>query len=263
MITCIIVDEPRTNAALQESLAAFCTNAVEVIYSCTLPEDALPVIAANTPDLLLLNIESEGLGAFGLLKKISNFRMEVIFTATEPSMAMRTFRYSPVDFLLKPVNPLYLRRGVERCQKRLKEKRHLQYLEEQIGQRQMDKEGSNKIILHTEEGLIFLKTQNILRIEAQRGYSLFYLKNGRHIIVSKSLKTWEKMLQAECFYRVHDSHLVNLRCVERFLRKEGGLLLLSNEDEVPVSRRRKDELLSKLINFMGDSVDMAQNMAAA
>ncbi|TAK41821.1 MAG: response regulator transcription factor [Saprospiraceae bacterium] len=263
MITCIIIDEPRTTAALKESLAACCTNTVEVIYSCILPEEALSMIAAKTPDLLFLNIEAGGLGAFGLLEKIANFGMEVIFTSSEPSLAMRAFQYPPVDFLLKPVNPLYLRRAVERCQKRLKEKRHLQYLEEEIGQRQIDNEGPSKIILHTEEGLIFLKTQDILRIEAQRGYSLFYLNNGRHIIISKSLKTWEKMLQAECFYRVHDSHLVNLRCVERFLRKEGGLLLMSNEDEVPVSRRRKDELLSKLINFMGDTVDMAQNVAAA
>jgi two-component system, LytTR family, response regulator len=263
MITCIIVDEPRTTAALQESLATCCTNTVEVIHTCTLPEEALPIIAANTPGLLLLNIESEGLGAFGLLKKIANFGVEVIFTASEPSLAIRAFRYSPVDFLLKPVKPLYLRRAVERCQKRLQQRQQRRYLEEQIGQRQIVKEGPNKIILHTEEGLIFINTMNIVRIEAQRGYSSFYLKNGKHIIVSKSLKIWENILQQECFHRVHDSHLVNLRCVERFLRKEGGVLLLSNEEEVRVSRRRKDELLSKLVDIMGDSMDMSQNIATS
>ncbi|MFQ5446715.1 MAG: LytR/AlgR family response regulator transcription factor [Saprospiraceae bacterium] len=263
MITAIIIDELRTTTTLQDYLADCCTNTVEVTFTCTLPEEALPVIAANPPDLLLLNIESDGLGAIGLLKKIANFNVEVIFTASSPSIAIHAFRYSPVDFLLKPVKPLYLRRAVERCLKKLKDKQRQQYLEKQINQRQYEKGSPAKLILHTEEGLIFVGVNDIVRIEAQRGYSSFYLKNGEHIIVSKSLKIWENILNQNCFHRVHDSHLVNLRCVERFLRKEGGVLLLSNEEEVQVARRRKEELLSKLTGLMDGTEEAASGQATS
>ncbi len=257
MITSIIIDELRSITCLKEILSGCCSNTIEVTFTCTLPEDALPVIAAKTPDLLFINIESKGMGAFNLLNKIADFDVQVIFTASCPSTAIQAFKYSPVDFLLKPIKPLYLRRAVERCLERLKGRQRRQYLEGQLDQPQNDKDSQNKIILHTEEGLIFLDTMNIVRIEAQRGYSTFFLKNGKRIIVSKSLKIWENILQHECFQRVHYSHLVNLRYVERFLRKEGGVLLLSNQEEVQVSRRRKDELLRKLGGLMGDTIEQA------
>ncbi|RME06566.1 MAG: LytTR family transcriptional regulator, partial [Bacteroidetes bacterium] len=107
----------------------------------------------------------------------------------------------------------------------------------------------HKVVLRTEEGLSLISIQNIIRIEADRGYSIFYLGNGERIIVSQSLKLWDSMLNKYGFFRVHESHIVNLAFVKKFLKKDGGIITLKNGDEIYVARRRKEDLLQRLIEL--------------
>jgi len=160
--------------------------------------------------------------------------------------AVRAFNRSAIDYLLKPVNPIDLCQAVQRCQKKISEAQHHGQLEILLANYNGKGKKGDTVVLRTEEGLTFLKVENILYLLAQGAYTLFHLRNKGKIVVSQTLKQWEQRLDGHRFFRIHDSTLVNLNHVERYLKEEGGKVLLLEGIKLNVARRRKDKLVEKL-----------------
>jgi len=245
MISAIIVDdEPYSCEALSTLLERYCPE-IKVLDICYSASDALKSIHEQRPQILFLDIEMPHMNGFEMLEKLPELNFKLIFTTSYDQYAIKAIRFSALDYLLKPVDKDELQKAVKKA---LDTSDHPlpQQLEVLLHKLSHPKVAINKIAIPTIEGLQMVLVENIIRCEADRNYTNLFLKNKDKITASRNLKDLEEMLEDYSFIRVHHSHLVNLNEVEKYIRGEGGYLIMSDKSTVDVSRSRKEILLKKL-----------------
>jgi two-component system, LytTR family, response regulator len=240
----LIDDEMHCLKTLSMLLKEYCPN-VQVIGKCENGEEGIEAIKKLKPDLVFLDIEMPHMNGFEMLEKFSEVSFAVIFTTGYDQYAIKAFRFSALDYLLKPIEASELKKAVERVD------RHLQHPLPQQLEILLQKINSqstpiNKVALPTMEGLQMIPVDSIISCESDHNYTLLLLKNKQKIIVSKILKDIEEMLEEHSFLRVHHSYIVNLNEINRYVKGEGGYLIMSDGSSVDVSRSRKEILLQKL-----------------
>lgn len=182
---------------------------------------------------------------FELLKKYEDVPFDVIFTTAYDQYAIKAFRFSAIDYLLKPISIQELQAAVEKVRKK-KEKSsskgsNIAMLKENLATGRFD-----KIALPTTEGFSFVKTEDIMRCEASGNYTIFYLLDKTKYVITRTLKHYEEMLVEHGFYRVHKSHLINLTYVQKFIRGKQGYVQMIDSKNIEVSTRKREELLNRL-----------------
>lgn len=196
------------------------------------------------PDVILLDVDlSDGTG-FDLLNLFPEPAFRVIFTTGHDEFALRAFRYSAIDYLLKPVDPEDLIAAVRRAAApadAVARRRQLDQLTQQAGTRIFD-----RITLNTGSGLLFLQTEEIMHLESKGNYSFVFLENGERHLITQSLATFEEMLPSPPFFRAHQSHMVNTKYVRKMAKDDGDSLLLTNKSVVPLARRRRDAFMEMM-----------------
>ncbi len=240
----IIDNEPSIRTGLQQMLRQYCP-VVHTIHEAKGLKDGLEIITNLHPDLVFLDVELDDGTGIELLQKISTIDFQVVFITAHNHYAVEAFKFSAIDFLLKPIDIEELIRSVQRSQSNLDKTKVI----EQLRVMQEDRpalQNKKKIVLRDSENLHFVRVADILYCEADGGYTTFFLENGEKILVSKNLKEYESILQLFHFLRVHNSFLVNLEKVEKFDKTEGGYLILSNHSKIPVSHRKKEQVLAEL-----------------
>jgi len=248
MINAIIVDdEPYCCEALAILLERYCPQ-VELTGSFHSGEEALASILARPPQLLFLDIEMPRMNGFELLKKIKEISFELIFTTSYDQYAIKAIRFSALDYLLKPIDREELQVSVQKVQQRL------QYpLPQQIDLlfQKLQSPGHlfNKIAIPTMEGLQMVAVDSIVYCSSDSNYTVLTLKNLPKVVASRTLKEIEELLEDYSFLRVHHSSLVNLNEVNKYVKGEGGYLVMSDGSSVNVSRSRKEGLLKRLQPF--------------
>ena len=243
--TIIIEDEPVSRDMLTLMLQRY-KNDIELIDACSNPADGIESIAKHQPDLIFLDIQMPKMNGFDMLQKIGSINFEVIFTTAFDQYAINAIRISALDYLLKPVDDEDLAAAIDKCRERMKQKSpQLQF--ENLFNNLTNKNPLDKTLaLSASDGISFVKMADILRVEANGRYAKFYLLNKETILVSKTLGDFEEVLSANQFFRIHDSAIVNLNHVKKFIRGDGGTIILSDNTELDVARRRKDDFV-KLI----------------
>ncbi len=246
MIRAIIIeDEPVSREMLTLLLQRHKAD-IEIIDTCSNPTDGIESIALHQPDLIFLDIQMPKMNGFDMLKKISSINFEVIFTTAFDQYAIDAIRTSALDYLLKPVDDEDLTAAIEKCKERMVEKK-TKYQFQNLFNNLTNKNPLDKTLaLSASDGISFVKMSDILRVEANGRYAKFYLLNKETILVSKTLGDFEEILSANQFFRIHDSSIINLNHVKKYTRGDGGTVLLSDNTELDVARRRKDEFV-KLI----------------
>lgn len=240
----LVDDELSSLQNLQQKLKEFCPD-VDVIATTQKPEDAILLIRQYKPDAIFLDIEMPRMNGFRMLDELGEFDFDIIFTTAYNHYAVDAIRISAFDYLMKPIAIKDLQNAVERLAKhrQVQTKDKLDILRNSLtGFKSQDE----KIAIPTTEGLEFIPIINILHIESSSNYSKLYLQNGKTILVTKLLKDFEDMLLPYRFYRIHNSHLINLRYIEKYIKGEGGQVRLINGTVLDVARRKKEEFL-KLI----------------
>jgi two-component system, LytTR family, response regulator len=181
---------------------------------------------------------------FDLLEIFPNLESRIIFVTASDEFAIKAFRYAAVDYLLKPIEPVQLQEAVERAQKQIiGTKESLSVLKEVITKPDAL---PTRISLHTDERILVVEVAQIVRCEASDNYTYFFLVAGEKIMVSRTLKHFERLLEGQGFVRVHQSHLINFKYVQGLEKKDGYTLVLKNGNLVPVSLRKKAEVLALL-----------------
>jgi len=245
MITATIVDdEPYSCEALVTLLERYCPD-IKVLDICYSAVSALKSVNEQKPQILFLDIEMPHMNGFELLEKLPEIDFELIFTTSYDQYAIKAIRFSALDYLLKPIDWEELKKAV---QKAINSTKHPlpQQIEVLLQKLNHPTIAVNKIAIPTMEGLQMVLVETIMNCESDRNYTTLFLKNKQKIIASRSLKEIEEMLEDYSFARVHHSHLVNLNEVEKYIKGEGGYLLMSDGRTVDVSRSRKEILLKKL-----------------
>jgi len=245
MIRAIIIDdELHCLQTMNILINDFCPD-ITVVDRCTSGEKALESIENLKPDLIFLDIEMPSMNGFELLEHFDQIPFSVIFTTSYDQYAIRAIRFSALDYLLKPVNSRELIAAVHkvRIQKNPPSAEQFHML---LGQMQNRDSSFTKIAVPTAEGYELIPTNELVNFEASNNYTLIYLKNRTRITACRTLKEMEEQLNSfGNFIRVHHSHIVNLNEVSKYIRGEGGYLVMCDGSTVTVSKSRKEKLLKK------------------
>ncbi len=238
----IIVDDERSSLQnLQQKLTEFCPD-ISVIASAEKPEDAILLIRQHKPDVIFLDIEMPRMSGLRMLNELTDYTGEIIFTTAYNHYAVDAIRISAFDYLVKPISITELQNAVARLlkYKQSETKERLDILRQSLTER---KSQEDKIAVPTSDGMEFILIKNILHIESSSNYSKIYFTDGKHMLVTKLLKDFEDLLMPYKFYRVHNSHLINLSCIKKYIRGDGGQVILQDDTYIDVARRKKDEFL--------------------
>jgi two-component system LytT family response regulator len=237
----LIDDELSSLQNLQQKLVEFCPDVI-ITGTTQKPEEAILMIRQNKPDVIFLDIEMPRMNGFRMLDELGEFDFDIIFTTAYNHYAVDAIRISAFDYLMKPVAIKDLQNAVERLarQRSLHTKDKLDVLRQSLTNSRSQEE---KIAVPTGEGLEFIPIKNILHIESSSNYSKLFLLEGKPLLVTRLLKDFEDMLLPYQFFRIHNSHLINMKYIKKYIRGEGGQVVMLNGDIIEVSRRRKDEFL--------------------
>lgn len=240
----LIDDELNSLQNLQNKLEKYCP-AVKVLSALQKPEEAIQIIKQYKPDVLFLDIEMPKMNGFRLVEELGDFEGEIIFITAYNHFAIEAMRISAFDYMVKPVSIADLQNAISRLlhKRTAHTKERLSLLKQSIEE---NKSQDNKIAVPTNEGLEFIIIKNILRIESSTNYSRLFLINKQSLLVTRLLKDFEELLTPYKFFRVHNSHLINLNYISKYIRGDGGQVVMENGDVVDVSRRKKEEFLSLL-----------------
>jgi len=237
----LVDDELSSLQNLQSKLVEFCPD-VEVVAAAQKPEDAILFIRQHKPDVIFLDIEMPRMNGFRMLDELGELDFEIIFTTAYNHYAVDAIRISAFDYLMKPVAIKELQNALERLAKyrQTHTRDKLDVLRQSLSPNKSQEE---KIAIPTNEGLEFIPIKNILHIESSSNYSRIFLTDGKNILVTKLLKDFEDILEPYNFFRVHNSHLINLAYIKKYIRGEGGQVEMQNGDVIDVARRKKEEFI--------------------
>lgn len=238
----IVDDEKHSRETLKNLVDEFCKE-VEIITAESTIENALLAIKAHNPDLLFLDIELQTGTGFDLLEQLDTINFQVIFTTAFEQYALKAVKFSSLDYLLKPIDLVELQKAIEKAKKIKDKEVYHKQLETLLSNLKKQHPKGDKICLSTSDGFEFVNIQDIIYCKAEGSYTCFILKNENKFLVSKHLKEYENLLGEHNFMRVHNSFLINLREVKKYIKADGGYILMNNNDAVSISRNKKDDFL--------------------
>ncbi len=236
----VIIEDMQAALDLLEADLAKYLPQVEVVGSAPSVVSGLKLIKETEPDLLFLDIELKDGTGFDLLEILDRSDVRVIFTTASDQHAIRAFRFSAIDYLLKPVQPEELIAAVQKVEPASREKVNV------LLDHWKDGSDDQRITLTNADEVKIVAVGDIIRCEADNNYTTIYFQGGSKFLVSKTLKHFEKLLQLLGFFRSHQSHLVNMKYVQGFMKSEGGYLMLKDGTSVPVAVRKRSELMKLL-----------------
>lgn len=241
----LVDDEPDGIRTLKKMLETYCPN-VNVAATCSNATMARQQLEETKPDVVFLDIQMPGKSGLELLTELPEKDFEVIFVTAHNEYMLQALQYSAADYLLKPVDEDRLIEAVQRVEKRMQSGRK-EWTETLM--HNLSKTGNPsemRLCLPTLKGFIVVKLDEIIYCEAERSYTIFHLENKRTVTVSKSLIEYDNLLQDTQFLRIHKSFLVNLHHVKEYQRGEGGTVIMSDNAEIEVSRRKKEFFLGRM-----------------
>lgn len=250
MIKALIVEDEKNSQELLKDLIEQYCEGVEVVAIAGSVASALQAIEDHKPDLVFQDIELPDGDGFQVLEKASPLDFEVIFTTAYDQYAMRAFKFAATDYLLKPIDIDELTAAVKRVVEKHEEgtpsppnQENISTLLQNIRNLQQP---FRRIVLPTSNGFTVVDPKDIIRCESDRNYTFIFLNDGRKILVSRTIKEYDEMLEDFNFFRIHQSHLINLNYLKNYTRGRGGYVELTNGTTLDVSARRKSEFLKRM-----------------
>jgi len=244
--TVLVDDELDSLRVLQKLLERYCPQ-VEVVGTAEGVETALVIIQTTQPDLLFLYIEMTQGNAFDLLNQLRPLTFPVIFVTAFDDYAIRAFKYSAVDYLLKPVDIDELISAVRRVVEKSHQTNIVEQMQVFLGSMGTFGLAQQKMAVPTVEGLIFINLREVVRLEAKSSYTQINLENGDMVMATRTIKDYEDILPEALFCRVHNSHIINLQKIEKYHKGRGGYVVLEDGTAIEVATRRRQEFMRRLL----------------
>jgi two-component system LytT family response regulator len=244
--TAVIIDDMSdAREALKDELDTHCPE-IKLLGEAESVVSGSKLLKTIKPDIVFLDIELQDGTGFDILEIIGEYSFKVIFTTASDEFAIKAFRFSALDYLMKPVDPDELIEAIQKLDG-LEEKgeEQLEVLMHSLNQ----KKAPEKIALHTLDKIQLVAIKDIISCKADGNYTIFHFAEGGNLLVTKTLKEFDEMLKDHAFLRTHQSHLVNMNQVLEYVKTEGGYLKMSNKSEVPVSFRKRAEVIKRLSNL--------------
>ena len=243
----IVDDELKSRENLKIMIEDFCDN-VEVVALASTVTEALALNEIHNPEIVFLDIQMNRETGFDFLNKVNKINFEVIFTTAYSEYAIEAIKFSAIDYLLKPIDIEELKASIIKVENKMSNfllKDKLALLLQNI---KVDTTENFKLVLPSSEGLIFINFRDILFCEASSNYTIFHMRVGQKYMVSRTLKEYDELLTKYGFFRIHNSYLINLKEIKKYIRGEGGYVIMSNDTQLDVSKRKKEPFLVKVSN---------------
>lgn len=243
----IIDDENRTRALIAKMIDSFGLD-VEAIAEGENVQSGIKAIEKHNPDIVFLDIQMPDGTGFDVIRSIENKSFEVIFITAHEEFAIKAIKFSALDYLLKPVDAVELKAALEKAlitvDGNSKDSTQYEALSSNIQTNE-----KRRLVLKTQESVHVVELEQIIRCEADRNYTSFFLLDNKKILVSKTLKEYETLLAAHNFLRVQQSHLINIDYVDRYDKKNGGAVVMKDGSEVPLSPAKREVFFKRLENL--------------
>lgn len=244
--TVLIDDEIDSIRVLQRLLEGYCPE-VSIVGKADGVEMGVHTIQSTKPDLVFLDIEMTHGNAFDLLNQLQPIGFQVIFVTAFDNYAIRAFKYSAVDYLLKPIDIDDLQASLGRVMQRVQGKTFLDQMETLLYNVETFQLTQQKMAVPTLTGLVFIPIKDIMRFEAKGSYTTIFLTNTEQIVATRNIKEYEDLLPAAIFCRVHNSHIINLHKIQKYHKGRGGYVVMEDGTNIEVASRRREEFLQRLL----------------
>lgn len=248
--TVIIDDEQHCINRLEQLINMLCPQ-LQVIGTCKNITDGMDMIRKKLPDLVFLDVEIGQSTGFDLLQTLKEIDFAVIFTTAFSQYAIQAFKFSALDYLLKPIDGDELVNAVKRAEQKFFKEDTSKKLDVLMDNMKAINDLSKKIAIHSGNGIFFVPVSEIIRCEAKINYTDIFLTGNRKFTVSRTLKDFESLLGEQHFFRIHSAHLVNINFIKSYKRGKGGSVILEDQTELEVSTRRKEAFMKKLSELSG------------
>ena len=247
MIRCVLIDDESNSLEMMEWLLQTYCPQVKIEAMCNSAEKGVIAIEKYRPDVVFLDIEMPHMNGFDMLEQFEKIFFDVVFCTAYDQFAIKAFKYSALNYLLKPVDPDDLKDTIQR----IEEKRNMptrEQIEMLMQGMKNQKPTASRIALTTNDGMIFVTTDDILYCEAESNYTTVVL-NDRKIVVSKTLKEIDEALSGADFFRIHNSFLININQIQKFVRGDGGYVIMNDGKSVGISRSRRQDFMEMFSKF--------------
>ncbi len=242
MKAAIVDDVAQARETLKEDLADYCPD-IEIIGEADGVVTGAKLLKKIDPDVVFLDIQLQDGSGFDILELLGEVKFQVIFTTASDAFAIKAFKFSAVDYLLKPVDPDELIEAVQKAsQANISQQKSYDLLLNTVKERTLPQ----RLALHTLEKIHVTEIADIVRCESNGNYTTFYFKSGQKLLVTKTLKEYDQMLSEHQFARVHQSHLINTHQIKEFVKIDGGYLVMRDGSKIPVSTRKKSSVMKLL-----------------
>jgi two-component system LytT family response regulator len=241
MRTLIIDDELECRRASRLIAEKYCPE-MQIVGEADGVESGITAIHNLNPELVLLDVQMQDGTGFDLISRFSIVSFKIIFITSFDQFALKAFRYSALDYLLKPIEPELFIRAFYKA----REQNLINTVKQQVELHLSTAKMKQRLALPTIEGLEIINIENIIYCESDSNYTNFYLNNKSKFMVSKTMKEYEDLFPEDSFVRIHKSYIVNLHYITKYVRGDGGDIILSNGTTLPVARLRKEKLIEKL-----------------
>lgn len=243
----IVEDEAHSRKTLSNFLYKYCPE-IEITAQAETVNSAILSVNTTHPDLLFLDIDLPDGSGFDVLDSIVKPWPKIIFVTAYNQYAVKAFQISAIDYLLKPIDPQLLIKAVQKASSN--EEPAGQMVQKMEVMRENRISGQlHKIAIPSQNGIQMIRIEDIVRFEADGNYTTIFMRDKSKLVVTKKIKEFEILLEGLHFYRLHQSHIVNLHFVDRYIRGEGGTVVLEDGSQIEVARRRKEDFLERLSHF--------------
>jgi two-component system, LytTR family, response regulator len=248
MIRCVLIDDESNSLEVMEWLLKKYCPQVHIEAMCQAATEGIEAINKYKPDLVFLDIEMPHMNGFDMLEQFDKLSFDVVFCTAYDQFAIKAFKYSALNYLLKPIDPEDLKETIRRVEekKAIPAKEQIDLLLQHL--RQTTTPAVQRVALTTNDGMLFVSTADILYCEAESNYTTVVLKSKK-ILVSKTLKEIDEALSGPDFYRIHHSFLINLNHVQKFVRGDGGYVMMNDGKSVSISRSKRQEFMDMFSKF--------------
>ncbi len=250
MITAVLIDDDDNLRNGMKSLLARYAPDIKIIGEADSVESGTELLLGNPPQVVFLDIHLGDGSGFDLLEAVNQkgrLNSQIIFITAHEQYAIKAFRFSALDFLLKPVDPEELEKVLAKLKQVLDKNDNVAHIDLLLENIRKKVDNFKRIALSTSEGIHLFEVSDIIRCESADNYTKFYIKNNKPILISKTLKEYEELLTEHGFERIHQSHLINLSYLKSYIKKDGGYVIMADNSNLPISQRKKERLQEILI----------------
>ena len=253
MITAILIDDDANLRSGLKSMLGIYAPEIDIIGEADSVKTGVLILQALQPQVVFMDIQLGDGHGFDILEQLASKNgkstSHIVFVTAYEEYAIKAFRFSALDFLLKPIDPEELEKVIGKIKQAVAKKDNYAHIDLLLENIRKKVDHFKRIALSTADGIHLFEISDIIRCESEDNYTKFYLKNNKPVLISKTLKEYEELLTEHGFERIHQSHLINLAYLKSYIKKDGGYVVMSDNSNLPISQRKKDRLQELLRNL--------------